>query len=155
MLKLGLVVAAAFVLQIVLSSIQMRHFAKEFTAMRRRGRVACGRQAGGFHAGAIVLFLLDGAGVIQEGKMLMGVTCFARVRPLPGFTGKPTCPGTGKTCAVPFWTHGIPITNLSPVKRFPSRHPPSVGSAAHSPATGNKKKGEYLWSSLSIWRPAL
>ncbi len=83
MLKLGLVVAAAFVLQIVLSSIQMRHFAKEFTAMRRRGRVACGRQAGGFHAGAIVLFLLDGAGVIQEGKMLMGVTCFARVGPLP------------------------------------------------------------------------
>ena len=88
MLKLGLVIAAAFVLQIVLSSIQIRHFTKEFTAMRRRGRVACGRQAGGFHAGAIVLFLLDGAGVIQEGKMLMGVTCFARVRPLPGFTGK-------------------------------------------------------------------
>ena len=88
MLKLGLVIAAAFVLQIVLSSIQMRHVTKEFTAMRRRGRVACGRQAGGFHAGAIVLFLLDGAGVIQEGKMLMGVTCFARVRPLPGFTGK-------------------------------------------------------------------
>ena len=65
MLKLGLVIAAAFVLQIVLSSIQIRHFTKEFTAMRRRGRVACGRQAGGFHAGAIVLFLLDGAGVIQ------------------------------------------------------------------------------------------
>lgn len=88
MLKLGLLLAAMFVIQGVLSAIQMKHFAKEFAAMRRRGRVACGRQAGGFHAGAIVLFLLDEAGVIREGKMLMGVTCFARVRPLPGFEGR-------------------------------------------------------------------
>ncbi len=88
MLKLGLLLVAMFLLQAVLSGFQMRHFAKEFTALRKRGRVACGRQAGGFHAGAIVMFLLDEAGVIQEGKMLMGVTCFARVRPLVGFEGR-------------------------------------------------------------------
>lgn len=88
MLKLGLFAAAMFVLQGLLSAIQMKHFAKEFAAMRRRGRVACGRQAGGFHAGAIVLFLLDEDGIIREGKKMMGVTCFARVKPFPGFEGK-------------------------------------------------------------------
>ena len=89
MLKLGLFVAAMFVIQGLLSAVQMKHFAKEFAAMRRRGRKACGRQAGGFHAGAIVLFLLDENGVIREGKKMVGVTCFARVKPFPGFEGKP------------------------------------------------------------------
>lgn len=88
MMKLCLVLAAAFVLQALLSSIQMRHFSNEFIRLRRQGRVACGRQAGGFHAGAIVLFLLDDQGFIRTGRKLEGVTCFARVRPLPGFEGK-------------------------------------------------------------------
>lgn len=88
MLQLGLLVAAMFVLQTILSCIQMRHFSKAFIALRRRGKVACGRRAGGFHAGAIVMFLLDADGTIREGQMLMGVTCFARVKSLKGFEGK-------------------------------------------------------------------
>lgn len=88
MLQLGLLIAGMFVLQAVLSVLQMRHFSKEFVKLRRRGRVACGRQAGGFHAGAIVMFLIDGDGVIREGKKLFGVTCFARVTAIPGFEGK-------------------------------------------------------------------
>ena len=88
MFQLGLAIVVMFLLQAVLSSIQMRHFSKEFIKLRKQGRVACGRQAGGFHAGAIVMFLLDESGVIREGRMLMGVTCFARVRPLEGFAGK-------------------------------------------------------------------
>ena len=43
MLQLGLIIVAMFVLQAVLSGIQMRHFSKEFVTLRRRGRVACGR----------------------------------------------------------------------------------------------------------------
>lgn len=88
MLQLGLLVAGMFVIQAVLSCIQMRHFSREFVALRRRGKVACGRKSGGFHAGAIVMFLIDDNGVIQEGRQLCGVTCFARVKPLPGFEGK-------------------------------------------------------------------
>ena len=88
MLQLGLLVAGMFLLQAVLSVFQMRHFSSEFMKLRTRGRVACGRQAGGFHAGAIVMFLIDGDGVIQEGRKLMDVTCFARVTALPGFEGK-------------------------------------------------------------------
>ena len=88
MLQLGLLVAGMFLLQAVLSVFQMRHFSREFMKLRTRGRVACGRQAGGFHAGAIVMFLLNENGVIQEGKKLFGVTCLARVTALPGFEGK-------------------------------------------------------------------
>lgn len=88
MFRLGIIIMAMFVLQAVLSAIQMRHFSKEFIRLRKQGKVACGRQAGGFHAGAIVMFLIDDDGIIQQGRMLMGVTCFARVKPLNGFEGK-------------------------------------------------------------------
>ena len=74
MVQLGLLIAGMFLLQAVLSMLQMRHFSQEFMKLRRRGKVACGRQAGGFHAGAIVMFLLDENGVIREGKKLFGVT---------------------------------------------------------------------------------
>lgn len=88
MLKLGLIVVAAFVLQAALSMMQMRHFSNEFVKLRRQGRVACGRKAGGFHAGAIVMFLIDSEGRIQTGRKLEGVTCLARVRPLNGLEGR-------------------------------------------------------------------
>ncbi|MCD8019435.1 MAG: transcriptional regulator GutM [Clostridiales bacterium] len=88
MLRIGIVIGIAFALQIVLSMLQMRHFTKEFVALRRRGKVACGRQAGGFHAGAIVMFLIDDSGIIQTARKLEGVTCFARVKELGGFEGK-------------------------------------------------------------------
>lgn len=88
MFKVGLVIMAAFLLQAVLSALQMRHFSKEFIKLRRQGKVACGRQAGGFHAGAIAMFLIDDDGVIQKARKLEGVTCFARVKPMDGFEGK-------------------------------------------------------------------
>ena len=88
MFRFVLLLGAMFLLQGVLSVIQMRHFSKEFIKLRRRGKVVCGRKSGGFHAGAIVMFLIDGDGIIQEGKKLMGVTCFARVTDLPGFEGR-------------------------------------------------------------------
>ena len=88
MFQLGLLIVGMFVLQAVLSGLQMRHFSKEFVQLRRRGKVACGRKSGGFHAGAIVMFLIDEQGVIREGRQLCGVTCFARVKQLPGFEGK-------------------------------------------------------------------
>ena len=88
MTKLLLIVAAAFVLQIVLSMAQMKHFSKEFVKLRRQGKVACGRKAGGLRAGAIVMFLLDEDGIVRCAKKMEGVTCLARVRPLPGFEGR-------------------------------------------------------------------
>lgn len=88
MFKVGLVIMAAFLLQAVLSALQMRHFSKEFIKLRKQGKVACGRQAGAFHAGAIAMFLIDDNGIIREARKLEGVTCLARVKVMDGFEGK-------------------------------------------------------------------
>ena len=88
MLKIIIVFAIAFLLQAIASMAQMKYFAKEFTEYRKQGKVVCGRQAGGFHAGAIVLFLIDYRGIIRKAKKLEGVTCLARFRELEGFQGK-------------------------------------------------------------------
>ncbi|MDO4617313.1 MAG: transcriptional regulator GutM [Lachnospiraceae bacterium] len=88
MLQLALVIGLAFALQIVLSMMQMKHFSKEFVALRKKGKVACGRKSGGFHAGAIVMFRIDDDGIVQEAKKMEGVTCFARVKDLEGFEGR-------------------------------------------------------------------
>ncbi|MBR1628838.1 MAG: transcriptional regulator GutM [Lachnospiraceae bacterium] len=88
MVALGIVVIIAFVIQSALSMVQMKHFSNEFIALRRKGKVAVGRKSGGFHAGAIVMFLIDEKGMIQEGKKLEGVTILARVKVLPGFEGR-------------------------------------------------------------------
>ena len=53
-----IVAGIAFLLQGVLSTLQMKHLNDEFLTLRRRGKVAFGRKSGGFHAGAIVMFLI-------------------------------------------------------------------------------------------------
>lgn len=88
MIQLIIVAGIAFLLQGVLSTLQMKHLNDEFLALRRQGKVAIGRKSGGFHAGAIVMFLVDDDGIIREGKKLEGVTSFARVKPLEGFEGR-------------------------------------------------------------------
>ena len=86
--KIGLVVIAAFVIQQVFSLIQMKHLSDEFVKLRRQGKVVFGRKSGGFHAGAIVMFLIDDDGYIKAGKKLEGTTILARVKPLLGFEGR-------------------------------------------------------------------
>lgn len=88
MLSLLILVGIAFFLQGLLGFMQMRHLSDEFIRLRRKGRVAFGRKSGGFHAGAIVMFLIDDSGIIREGRKLEGITAFARVKPLEGFEGR-------------------------------------------------------------------
>lgn len=88
MLQLVIVIAIAFALQIVLSMAQMKHFANEFCKLRRLGKVACGRKAGGFHAGAIVMFLIDDDGIVKQAKKIEGITFLARVKDMKDFQGR-------------------------------------------------------------------
>ncbi|MBP3853611.1 MAG: transcriptional regulator GutM, partial [Erysipelotrichaceae bacterium] len=74
------VIGIAFVIQFILSSFQMKNFANEFAKLRRKGRVVVGRKSGGFHAGAIVMFLIDDNGLILEAKKLEGTTFLARMK---------------------------------------------------------------------------
>ena len=88
MIEFIIVAGIAFVLQGILSTLQMKNLSDEFIQMRKKGKVAFGRKSGGFHAGAIVMFRVDDEGIIQEGRKLEGVTAFARTKPLDGFEGR-------------------------------------------------------------------
>ena len=88
MLLILIIVGIAFLLQGLLSFAQMKHLTNEFLKLRKKGKVAFGRKSGGFRAGAVVMFLIDDDGIIQEGRKLEGTTAFARVKPLEGFEGR-------------------------------------------------------------------
>lgn len=88
MLSLIIVVGIAFFLQGIFSFLQMRHLSDEFIKLRKKGKVAFGRKSGGFHAGAVVMFRIDDDGIIQEGRLLSGLTAFAKVKNLDGFEGR-------------------------------------------------------------------
>lgn len=88
MLWLALIAVLMWVLQLVLSILQFRHFAAHVKEMRREGRVAIGKAKGRFVAGAIVLFIIDPACSIVRGEIMKGVTVFAGFRPFDDFTGR-------------------------------------------------------------------
>lgn len=83
-----ILMAAAFILQIAIGRYQVKDFSKVYSRLRARGRVAIGRSAGYFRAGAIVMFAIDDRGYVLEGARLQGVTAMARFKYLSGFEGK-------------------------------------------------------------------
>jgi len=78
----------AFILQYILTFIQMKSFTTHYSKLRRKGRVAIGKVKGGFNAGSIAMFAIDKDGIILEGSYMQGVTVLARVKELKGFEGK-------------------------------------------------------------------
>ena len=78
----------AFILQYVLTFIQMKSFTAHYSKLRRKGRVAIGKVKGGFNAGSIAMFAIDKDGIILEGSYMQGITVFARLKELKGFEGK-------------------------------------------------------------------
>lgn len=81
--------AALYLTQTVLGMRQSKNFADTFTSMRRRGKVALGKKQGLLVAGALVLFLLDDAGHIVEGRKLSGVTVLSRFKTFDAYNGLP------------------------------------------------------------------
>ena len=79
--------AVLYLTQTVLGLRQSKNFADTFTAMRRRGKVALGKKQGLLVAGALVLFLLDDAGHIVEGRKLSGVTVLSRFKTFDVYNG--------------------------------------------------------------------
>lgn len=75
----------AFILQFVFTMLQMKSFSVNYGALRKLGRVAIGKAKGGFKAGVIVMFAIDGNGDILKGSYMSGVTVLARFKELKGF----------------------------------------------------------------------
>ena len=70
MLAFIIVIGISFLLQGLMSFMQMKNFSDEFIKLRRKGKVACGRKSGGLRAGAIVMFGIDDDGIITEARKL-------------------------------------------------------------------------------------
>ena len=88
LIPLMILFLAAFMLQYLLTFIQMKDFNKSYSQLRKMGRVAIGKVKGDLRAGAIVMFAIDDQGIILKGKFMQGVTVLARCKDLNGFEGK-------------------------------------------------------------------
>ena len=84
----GLLFVGAYALQTLLTLSQIKQFNKVFVELKRKGKVLIGRKGGRLVSGTLILFLIDDAGVIQEAKMMQGVTVFARFKALPNLVGE-------------------------------------------------------------------
>ncbi|AYV65485.1 MULTISPECIES: transcriptional regulator GutM [Niallia] len=83
-----LLIAGAFVIQMGLGFLQIKHFTKGYSELRRMGKVAIGKKPGRIKAGTIVLFAINKNGRILAAKKMQGVTVMAKFRDLPGFLDK-------------------------------------------------------------------
>lgn len=77
----------AYVVQFLLTMMQMKDFNLNFRDLRRIGRVVIGKKKGGFVAGSIVMFAIDDNGVILKGMCLSGVTVLARFKEFNNLDG--------------------------------------------------------------------
>ncbi len=77
-----------YVLQFYFGLLQIKNFSKAYTPLKEQGRVAIGKVSGGFRSGAIVMFAIDSEGVIIDASKMIGITIFAKFKPLKGFHHK-------------------------------------------------------------------
>lgn len=85
---LGLFMLGAYVLQVLLTLKQIKHFTKVYQSMRQKGKVAIGRRSGKVKAGTIVMFAVDDQGAILDCQKMQGVTILARFKAMPQFIGE-------------------------------------------------------------------
>lgn len=88
MIIIMIFIAGAFLVQMGLGFLQIKHFSKSYAELRRIGKVAIGKNPGKVRAGTIVLFAVTNSGKILKAKKMQGVTVMAKVRDLPGFEDK-------------------------------------------------------------------
>ncbi|AEW84064.1 sorbitol operon activator [Cutibacterium acnes TypeIA2 P.acn31] len=82
-------VAIIYVCNATLAMRQMRNFSTTYTLLRKRGKVAIGKQKNALSRGAIVMFLLDDRDRVVAGRRMNGITVLARFRDFPVFDGLP------------------------------------------------------------------
>jgi glucitol operon activator protein len=81
-------IAGAFIIQMGLGFLQIKHFSKAYAELRRIGKVAIGKKPGRIRAGTIVLFAISNSGEILKAKKMQGVTVMATFKNLTGFEDK-------------------------------------------------------------------
>ncbi|MDO4594740.1 MAG: transcriptional regulator GutM [Tissierellia bacterium] len=80
MLWLMIIIFSMFMLQYLLTFLQMKSFRKYFSKFIKQGKVAIGIKKGIFFEGCIVMFLIDDYGNIKNASMISGFTVFSRFK---------------------------------------------------------------------------
>lgn len=81
-------ISVAFIFQMALGFLQIKHFSKAYAELRRIGKVAIGKKPGKIRSGTIVMFAVSNSGKILKAKRIQGVTVMAKVKDMPGFEDK-------------------------------------------------------------------
>ncbi len=86
MFFIGLIILTAigFVVQYILGILQIKNFSKNYTALRKNGRVTIGRRPSIFKAGTLVLIQINRKNIIEEARYMQGVTVFNKFKSLKG-----------------------------------------------------------------------
>ncbi|CAI3456944.1 transcriptional regulator [Enterococcus cecorum] len=88
MIVLACFVLGAYVLQVIFTLKQMKHFNEVYQALRKKGKVAIGKRAGKIKAGTIVMFSVNPDGTIIDARKMQGVTILAKFKALPNYVGQ-------------------------------------------------------------------
>ena len=81
-------VVLAYIVQVILGLRQLKHFNRVYARLRKKGRVAIGRNSGRIKAGTIVMFAIDEEGKVLEGQKMQGVTVMAKFKSMPAYLGQ-------------------------------------------------------------------
>ena len=80
--------AVAFLIQMALGFLQLKHFTKAYAEMRAIGKVAIGKKPGRVKSGTIVMVAISNSGKILKVRKMQGTTVMATFKDLPGFEDK-------------------------------------------------------------------
>jgi len=85
-----LIIAAisVWLLNFFFGLLQIKDFNKNYMELRKLGKVAIGRKKGRITSGTIVLIRIKDDGLIEESRMMQGVTVAARVKNFYGLEEK-------------------------------------------------------------------
>jgi glucitol operon activator protein len=77
-----------WILNFLFGLLQIKDFNKNYMELRKLGKVAIGRKKGRLSSGTIVLIKIKDDGLIEESRMMQGITVTARVKGFKGLEDK-------------------------------------------------------------------
>ena len=86
--KALLFIFGLWVLQGVLSYVQITHYRKTLSRLKCKGKVLVGHEKGKFKPGSIILLVIDDNGVIIDVEEMKGISVFDRFRKKDVYIGK-------------------------------------------------------------------
>ncbi|WP_411842796.1 transcriptional regulator GutM [Salinicoccus sp. HZC-1] len=87
-IMLIIILAIGFGVQYFLGMIQIKHFTKNYTDLRSKGKVVIGRKPTILQSGTLVLLQIDNKNRVEEARYMQGVTVFSKIKTLSGLEGK-------------------------------------------------------------------